>query len=427
MCDTLMLALWIWAVIFWVEGLDSNRHVVLFASSLLIAACGLTKYFGVSLIPLLLAYTLIKRRRVGAWVLHFLIPVAIFVAYQYWTKALYGHGLLLNAAEFATGQRASSGQPFIFANALMSISFVGGCAFIMVMFAPLVWRGKHIVVGALLAAVAGVAIALGWLRLGISPQAEQVAAALHQHWMLVALQLTLCLGAGIAVFALSASDTLRKKFDADSVLLLLWILGTFIFAGFLNWTINARSVLPVIPAAAILLARRLENNFRLKPAAIALAISAFFALWITQADAAWADSSRLAAQIIHEKTKNETGTIWFQGHWGFQYYMQKLGAHPVDFANSKLQPNDLVIVPQNNAETYKLKKQFMASAELLELPAHNFATTMRWEIGAGFYSASWGPLPFAFGDIPPEQYYIFRVTAVPAGVSPWEDFTPGEQ
>jgi hypothetical protein len=171
----------------------------------------------------------------------------------------------------------------------------------------------------------------------------------------------------------------------------------------------------------------MENKLRLKPALVALTISAGFALWIAQADAAWADSSRLAAQIIQKKTKSESGTVWFQGHWGFQYYMQQLGAHPVDFSTTTLKPGDLVVIPQNNAETYKLKKQFMASAELLELPVHEFASTMRWEIGAGFYSATWGPLPFAVGDIPPEQYYIFQVATVPPGTSPWENPFAGTQ
>jgi hypothetical protein len=39
----------------------------------------LTKYFGIALIPLLLVYALAKERRVGAWLLHFLIPIAVLI------------------------------------------------------------------------------------------------------------------------------------------------------------------------------------------------------------------------------------------------------------------------------------------------------------------------------------------------------------
>ena len=41
----------------------------------------------------------------------------------------------------------------------------------------------------------------------------------------------------------------------------LWVIGTFLFAAFLNWTVNARSLLPLTPAVAILMTRRLEQNY----------------------------------------------------------------------------------------------------------------------------------------------------------------------
>ena len=37
MCDVLMLACWVWAVAFWVEGLDQNRAIKIFAAGLLVA------------------------------------------------------------------------------------------------------------------------------------------------------------------------------------------------------------------------------------------------------------------------------------------------------------------------------------------------------------------------------------------------------
>ena len=49
MCDTMMVALWIWATVFWVEGLDDpQKPISLAISGLLISACALTKYFGIS-------------------------------------------------------------------------------------------------------------------------------------------------------------------------------------------------------------------------------------------------------------------------------------------------------------------------------------------------------------------------------------------
>ena len=79
----------------------------------------------------------------------------------------------------------------------------------------------------------------------------------YRHWFLVGIQLTFFIAAGFSVMALAAADAWKRR-DADSLLLMLWVFGTFIFTGFVNWTINARSVLPLIPAAGILLARRVD-------------------------------------------------------------------------------------------------------------------------------------------------------------------------
>lgn len=72
MCDTMMLALWILAIIFWIEGEDSAKPVFFVLSGFLIGSSAVTKYFGAALIPLLLVYSLVRRRRVGIWLLSLL-------------------------------------------------------------------------------------------------------------------------------------------------------------------------------------------------------------------------------------------------------------------------------------------------------------------------------------------------------------------
>jgi hypothetical protein len=36
-------------------------------------------------------------------------------------------------------------------------------------------------------------------------------------------------------------------------------------------------------------------------------------------------------------------------------------------------------------------------------------TTMHPAVGAGFYSGTWGPLPFVIGRVPREKYEIFFI------------------
>ena len=101
MCDTLTLAFWIWAIFFWVRGLNRDSNLDLAVSGMLIALSALTKYSGMDLLPLLAVYSLVKRRGLGRWVLFFLIPVAALAAYQWATHKLYGRGLLSDVGAYS--------------------------------------------------------------------------------------------------------------------------------------------------------------------------------------------------------------------------------------------------------------------------------------------------------------------------------------
>src|SRR3972149_4343940 len=63
MCDVMMLAFWVWAVVFWMKGLEEDRPLYLALGGFLVAAASLTKYFGISLIPLLALYSFLKGRK----------------------------------------------------------------------------------------------------------------------------------------------------------------------------------------------------------------------------------------------------------------------------------------------------------------------------------------------------------------------------
>jgi hypothetical protein len=55
-----------------------------------------------------------------------------------------------------------------------------------------------------------------------------------------------------------------------------------------------------------------------------------------------ADVADRAAQIIRDQ--DGEATIWYLGHWGFQYYAEHLGMKPVVPDHSRLQPGDWLVV-----------------------------------------------------------------------------------
>ncbi len=418
-CDTMMLALWLWAIIFWIEGLDPQRPGYLTISAMLITLCALTKYFGIALILLLAAYSFVRQRRLGSWAWYLLLPILVLTGYQRWTKAVYGLRMISEAAHMSAGVRQAR-QSSALGATLVNLSFVGGLMLPALTLAPVLWPRRKILAVCAVSGIAGFLISRGGIGLG----AILWPSDFYGHWLPVGLQLTLFIAAGFSVLALAAADA-RKRKDADSLLLMLWVYGTFIFTGFLNWAINARSVLPLIPAASILLARRVDalraNSIRWRPAklVIPLALAGAVSLWLTWADTELANSARSAAALIEQKTRNQQGTVWFLGHWGFQYYMESFGARPVVVDDPPHRSGDFLATPRDRL-LFEIRPKYVASHEVIQIPMHLGITTIQSELGTGFYSSDLGPLPFAIGPVPPERYELIQLgpKSIPITASP---------
>ena len=413
MCDPMMLALWIWAALFWIEGTDSDKPAFLVVSVLLIAASALTKYFGAALVPLLFTYTLVRRQRVGSWAWYFLLPLAVLTGYEFVTARIYGHGLLATAAQFSRNHRlwthASKG-----ARTLITLSYMGGSVLPAVVLAPLIWSRKQISAVLLASAVAGFFIMRGLVRLGLTAGSVQAFAARNEHWAIISIQLVVFIAGGISILALAIADYRRER-DANSLLLLLWVIGTFWFTAYLNWTVNVRSALPMVPAIGILLARRLEkrspNATGHSKTAIVLGLLAcgVVSLWLARADTDAANSARTAASLVHQKTPGNS-RVWFLGHSGFQYYMQMFGARPYDWSRPETTAEDFMVAPYSKVWPEDVTSQFPGPREDIQLPMHGYASTTSPEIGAGFYHSYWSILPYAFGPVPSEKYAIIRLS-----------------
>ena len=404
MGDTMLLAFWVWAVELWARGLETRGFGTLLVASLLAAFAALTKYYGVAIVPLLLVYGLARRRRLGAWALPLLATLAILAAYQAWTGALYGRGLLLDAAAYSGAARTLQ-RAAVSGKTAVGFSFLGGCFASAAFFLPQLWGRRLLAIGAGAGLLLFAAVFAGW----IGPPMLSGPSGTG-----MALQFALFAVAGAGVLALAAADLVEVR-DADSLLLCLWLLGTFAFAILFNWTVNGRSLLPGAPAVGILLMRRLDRRGRAAPIA-SLAAGIMLALIVAWSDLSVADGARAAASQIARSFAPASRTLWFEGHWGFQHYMEAAGAVPLDVRHSRLKIGDGVVIPQNNTGRFSLAPGAAIPRSVTELAVLPFVATLSHEIGAGFYTDIWGPLPFAFGRVPPERYFLLDVVReVPAG------------
>lgn len=227
----------------------------------------------------------------------------------------------------------------------------------------------------------------------------------------LAVHLQGCLFAtvGVALFALAVWD-FRINQDADSALLLVWTVGTFVFAAFFNWSITARTILPMAPAISILLMRHRDQVDKSRSAGLTklwgVAVAAVISLIVAGADYGEAEASRVGARYFQKRYSRTHTRVWFQSHWGFQFYMQKWKAKPL-VQNAPIHPGDVMIVPSNNADYFPVPRPADPVVEMTQ-PIMPYVATFAPETGAGFYSSVRGPVPWAFARTAPARFEAFK-------------------
>ena len=403
MSDLLMLAFYLWAMIFWIDGLEKKSLPKLFFACCFITLSALAKYFGLTVIPLLMIYTLYRKpfTRTLPYLFFLTFPLVIMWGYDLLTRTLYQRSLLMEALSYSINIASRDWGEFL-DKGLVGLSFSGGCLVTILLMAPFLWSHRFLAAG-------GVALAI--LGIWLVSRGEVYGLALvngHSPRWATLLQLTLYIGGGIHLITLSSVELFRRR-DMVALLLFCWVMGTFLFATFLNWTTNARSLLPMLPAIALICCRRFQDcRVVSRKVYIPISMGLAIALLVAWGDSRFADVQREAAALIGQEYVSKGHPVWFMGHWGFQYYMEGQGAKPLETNRNKVRLGDYMVVPDTNTNIVKLNRGYQ-HVKTYSLPVGLLTTTMREPpVGAGFYASVWGPLPFFIGPVPEEKFQIFR-------------------
>ncbi len=307
MTDLPMTTCWVWGVTLWVRGLESKSPVTNGVAAVVIALGVLTKYFAISLVPLLLVFTAMSGRRAWPRAALLLIPVLALAGYEWFTHRQYGVGHFLASVGYASGYQESYGLN-ISRKVVTGLAFLGAGAAPDLFLAPVLWRGVGRVVAGVsfVAVLAGVAVS--W-RLGWNPSET---GKVLPGWFWV--QYAVWIFAGLHVLALVVAELWERR-DRWSVLLGLWIVGTLFFGMFLYHFVNIRVLLPALPAVALLCGRRLATleMFPRIGAKAGLAVSLVLSLLVALADAHLADAGREAAAVLAQCEECVFGGDRFEG------------------------------------------------------------------------------------------------------------------
>ncbi|NNN04344.1 MAG: phospholipid carrier-dependent glycosyltransferase [Elusimicrobia bacterium] len=389
MADVPLLTFWLAGVLATMVAAEPGREAWLWAAAAAAAAAALTKYFGLALVPLCLVYWLFKTKRASIHLLSFLCTPAAVAAWGLYSKTQCGFFHPIASGGFALGPRPP-GPP----STLVAAAFLGGGALWPL---ALLAAARSLGRWSLIAAAAVAAAAL---------TASAVPAAVRAEW------LVLCLGGGLLIAAAAAGAAARP--DAESLLLALWLFGTLVFAGLVNWTVNERALLPAFFPAALLAARGLEASPRglrlLDRWPWVLVPTMIMSLLLARADAGQASASRDFAAGRARAFLREGRDVFFIGHWGFQYYMEREGARAFDYRRPALAPGARLCVSLDNSATFPVAKPLRAELSVLDdirTPAFlGLELTDVPDGTAGFYDAGFGPVPFALGRDAADEFLI---------------------
>ncbi|QDT49900.1 Dolichyl-phosphate-mannose-protein mannosyltransferase [Symmachiella dynata] len=437
MADISLLFFWLLAVYFAILARNTNRPGFLWLAAVCSAAAAMTKYFGIALVPLLsvwLAATIWMSRREGklaispAWIAGWLavscLPVMVVSAWGFYAKAQPECGLFhpLAAARFSTSEQHSMSEQFALSEdagnemvdgVRVALSFLGGSLVWPLFLLPACrflsgWLKMGLVAMLLFTIIAG------WYAISF-PDGRQI------DFSYVEITDAMTFAGSIAVVIAIASCIARR--DGDSLLLGLWFFGTLFFCSFINWSVNVRVILLAIFPLCVLVVRWGESLKKSQSwllwTKIAVGPTLLVSLIVAIADYDFASVGREFAQTTVRELIQSGEQVTFAGHWGFQYYMEKEGAQPIDFdadltLNEQrgyyLNKSGIMIYPLNNARLnprmYNIALIEEVNSSLPRFGVHS----MCGQANAGFYSSVWGTVPYNIDpEIPVDAFSVYRI------------------
>jgi len=386
-----------------VRGVDDHRRDWFWASAALLAAALVSKYAAALFLAPAAVYALRRgapARRVAAYLAAALLPLAAVLACDW----LRGGAAIVGSAWATTAWGASSWWSGWAHKLRALLAFTGGCGVVTAF-----WGLRRPGRGTLIPAV----LALAAVVLLFSPARDAEPVRGLDRLTGMALSWGALLGCG-AVLARGRSRAPGWALWAP------WLLAAAALQGFVYWAVLARIAVFLTVPLTLALAESLEQRHgadRLGPfyaasLAATLAVSLPLALVDYRAAQAQKDFAAEAAQRWLPGR-----TVWFTGHWGLQYYLEKAGASALDQSPkgwSQVKPGDLIVAAAVNSNG---PLPHVPATRLLAVRQAGSAVPLRlmsgWSSQAGFYSSARGFLPYALSAEPLERWEVREVLPPP--------------
>jgi len=377
-----------------------TRSVALVAGALL-GLAALTKYQGMLGLAVVAAAALRDRGRRAALVWCVAAFLLVFGAWFVLGIATHGSPHFLDTIR--RGGQTPGGWHLV-RRAVSSMTFSIGALVSLFALIPVLAFGTRRAAAIVKATLAAAALGC-FLYLVVKPAHAELAGLTARDAVLAAL-LFLVAFVGMALSA--------RAVRGEPPILLCWAAVVPIYVVLCGQWVAVRYLLPGLLPIVILMVRGIEASplaERRRRQLFAAAAVATGAIGLTVAEAE-SHVSRFARDGVADAlTLVPAGSrVLFDGHWGFQYYMEKRGVRALEIGVDDLRSGDYVIAAE---QTHGLNLAdypgVFSLVKVLDAPPGVPIVTMARRANAGFHADLHGILPFAISTEPPDRIAVVRV------------------
>ncbi|MFH1541305.1 MAG: glycosyltransferase family 39 protein [Elusimicrobiota bacterium] len=208
------------------------------------------------------------------------------------------------------------------------------------------------------------------------------------------------------------------NFQKEVIFLFSWFLLYLIFFISVSAIIAVRYLLPILPPVIILIVK-ISKNLSTRKVFLSLTTASgiILSLFIANSDFVLANSYREAAKFIKNNYSNRN--IYFTGHLGFQYYMEKNGFLAVNSYEKVYPKNSIMVIPvfpvaqKVHKDVIKRMKRISEKYVFTKNPFK----TMNPGAHAGFHLNMYGLLPYSFSNKLLVKFTIYEICQTDDGMT----------
>ena len=182
---------------------------------------------------------------------------------------------------------------------------------------------------------------------------------------------------------LSSFQTVSQS-NLQNLVLFYWLFSAAAFIILFAPFMATRHVLLALPVVLLILGSRFSYQWTFKPIFVSVIATIFLTVNLGLADWEFADYYRKQArEIVLSLPTNST--IWFTGHWGWQWYAKQSGMKQLNSLTPTAKPGDYLVYPTKIHQQKVNPKLIIKLVRKIDGPSMHYSFLSTANGGASFY------------------------------------------